>query len=386
MLNNYLIENIHTESEKVKNLVINDFTELYKTSLTKFTKDFIKYKIEVDGFSFNNIDTLIEDAVKLRFNYTIRPVWTLKKFLFGKLDSIPANKLLDKLKLLKFYNYYTDTITQYINDSGEVIITAYHIEELLRHTNIIVYEKLKENISTERIRNFLLQLFKLKYVSESQVNLQSQIDFNIIKTFISDKEFYELFQKLTEFEQHFDETEISLKDIIKIFTDKFNYIESAVALKDEEEEKINLPVTPIAEESEIIINFENDIKHFDENVDANAYFKKPESAGIELQEDLINIELPTDVINESNLDEERKKIRRLFKKDEIEAINKKVFKFNRQEMFDTFDELEKMETWDEATEHLKMLFMKNNVDMYDSKVILFVNVLEGYFNNKESRS
>lgn len=386
MLNNYLIENIHTESEKIKNLVINDFTELYKTPLTKFTKDFIKYKIEVDGFSFNNIDALIEDAVKLRFNYTIRPVWTLKKFLFGKLDSIPANKLLDKLKLLKFYNYYTDTISQYINDSGEVIITAYHIEELLLHTNIIVYEKLKENISTERIRNFLLQLFKLKYVSESQVNLQSQIDFNIIKTFISDKEFYELFQKLTEFEQHFDETEISLKDIIKIFTDKFNYIESAVSLKDDEEEKIDLPVTPIAEDSEIIINFESDIKHFDENVDVSAYTKKPESAGIELQEDLINIEMPTEVINESTLEEEKKKIKRLFKKDEIEAINKKVFKFNRQEMFDTFDELEKLQTWDDATEHLKMLFMKNNIDMYDSKVILFVNVLEGYFNNKESRS
>lgn len=386
MLNNYLIENIHIESEKIKNLVINDFTELYKTPLTKFTKDFIKYKIEVDGFSFNNIDALIEDAVKLRFNYTIRPVWTLKKFLFGKLDSIPANKLLDKLKLLKFYNYYTDTISQYINDSGEVIITAYHIEELLLHTNIIVYEKLKENISTERIRNFLLQLFKLKYVSESQVNLQSQIDFNIIKTFISDKEFYELFQKLTEFEQHFDETEISLKDIIKIFTDKFNYIESAVSLKDEEEEKIDLPVTPIAEESEIIINFESDIKHFDENVDVSAYTKKHESAGIELQEDLINIEMPTEVINESTLEEEKKKIKRLFKKDEIEAINKKVFKFNRQEMFDTFDELEKMQTWNDAVEQLKMLFIKNNVDMYDSKVILFVNVLEGYFNNKESRS
>lgn len=385
MLNNYLIENIHIESEKIKNAVINDFTDLYKTSLTKFTKDFIKYKIEVDGFSFNDIDTLIQDSVKLRFNYTIRPVWTLKKFLFGKLDSVPANRILDKLKLLKFYNYYTDTISQYINDSGEVIITAYHIEELLHHTNIIVYEKLKEDISTERIRNFLLQLFKLKYISESQINLQSEIDFNIIKTFISDKEFYELFQKLTEYEQHFNETEISLKDIIKIFTDKFNYIESAVSLKGEEQEKTDLPVTPIAEESEIIVNFESDIKNFDENIDTSAY-EKPDSPDLQLEEDLINIELPTEVINESSLDEEKKRVKRLFKKDEIEAINKRVFKYNRQEMFDTFDELEKMQTWDDAVEHMKMLFIKNNVDMYDSKVILFVDVIEAYFNKKEKNS
>ncbi|HEX2786953.1 MAG TPA: hypothetical protein VHP32_03540 [Ignavibacteria bacterium] len=383
MLNNYLIENIHIESEKVKNLVVNDFTELYKTPFTKFTKDFIRYKIEHDGFSFNDLNSLIEDAVKLRFNYTIRPVWTLKKFLFGKLDSIPANQLKEKLKLLKFYNYYTDTISQYIDDSGDVIITSYQIEEVLHHTNIIVYEKLKEDISTERIRNFLLQLFKLKYISENEVNLHSEIDFNIIKTFIGDKEFYELFQKLTEYEQHFTGNEISLKDIIKIFTDKFNYIESPVTLK-EEEKKEDEVVTPIAEESEIIVNFESDIKHFDENIDAAAYAKH-EIPAIELQEDLINIELPTEVINESSLAEERKKVKRLFKKDELEAINKKVFKFNRQEMSDTFEELEKLPSWDDAVEHLKNLFVKNKVDMYDVKVILFVDLIEGYFKNKEEK-
>jgi hypothetical protein len=327
---------------------------------------------------------LIEDSVKLKFNYTIRPVWTLKKFLFGKLDSIPANHLKDKLKLLKFYNYYTDTISQYIDDSGEVIITAFHIEELLRHTNIIVYEKLKEDISTERIRNFLLQLFKLKYISDSQINLHSEIDFNIIKTFISDKEFYELFQKLTEFEQHFNGNEISLKDIIKIFTDKFNYVEAAVSLKGENNEKTDEVVTPISEGSEIIVNFESDIKHFDENADLSAY-AKPETSGFQLEEDLINIELPTEVINESSLDEERKRVKRLFKKDEVEAINKKIFKYNKQEMFDTFEELEKLHAWDDAAELLKTLFIKNKVDMYDTKVILFVDIIEGYYNIKEHR-
>gem|GEM_PF-5851353 len=122
---------------------------------------------------------------------------------------------------------------------------------------------------------------------------------------------------------------------------------------------------PVITEKEIIsVDFDSDIKNFDDHK-RDITGQVNDNSEIEIEK--IDISLPVEVVNESSLEEERKRVKRLFKRDEIDAIRKKIFKNNKQEMFDTFDELEKIPDWISATKSLKSLFLKNNVDMYDLK-------------------
>ena len=54
-------------------------------------------------------------------------------------------------------------------------------------------------------------------------------------------------------------------------------------------------------------------------------------------------------------------------------------------MYKSFNELEEIDSWEEAAEFLKALFVKNNVDLYHKDVVLFVDVLNDYFTRKERR-
>jgi len=187
MLQNYLIQHINSETEKIKNFIINDTDDLQKSSLSKYVKDYIYYKVNDDEYSFDDINLLIEDAVKLKFNFTIRPCWTIKRFVFGEKESVPSHILLSKLKLFPYYKYYTETIEQYISENNLLIVMSSHIEDLLHQINTVLIEKLENNITTEKIKNFFIQVLKLKYTSEHTINLDSSVDFSIVTNFINDK-------------------------------------------------------------------------------------------------------------------------------------------------------------------------------------------------------
>ncbi|HCA43615.1 MAG TPA: hypothetical protein DEP28_10230, partial [Bacteroidetes bacterium] len=201
---------------------------------------------------------------------------------------------------------------------------------------------------------------------------------------IKDKGYSKYVEKLLEYENEFGNSEISLKDIIKVFTDKFD-VKDVISIDIEENETIvpDKETEPANKtESDVIsVDFDSDIKNFDET---EREISETTSDKNEIEIEKIDISLPVEVVNESTLDEERKRIKRLFKKDELDAIKKKIFRNNRQEMFDTFDELEKIPDWNSAVKSLKSLYLKNKVDMYDLKVILFVDVLNEYFRNKEN--
>ncbi|HRE40462.1 MAG TPA: hypothetical protein PLG90_03940 [Ignavibacteria bacterium] len=377
MLQNYLAFHITSESDKIKNFIINDIDDLNKSSLSKYIKDYVKYKINDDEYSFDELHLMIEDAVKLKFNYTIRPCWTIKRFIFGDKESVPSHLIISRLKLFQYYKYYPDTIEQYITDNNQLIVMSSHIEDLLHQINTVLLEKLEIKITTEKVKNFFIQIFKLKYSDEQQINLEASVDFSLVTNFLNDKGFNKYVEKLLEYENDFDNSEISLKDIIKVFTDRFNSVD--VVTIDVENEKTELPV--ITEKEIISVDFDSDIKNFDDHK-RDITGQVNDNSEIEIEK--IDISLPVEVVNESSLEEERKRVKRLFKRDEIDAIRKKIFKNNKQEMFDTFDELEKIPDWISATKSLKSLFLKNNVDMYDLKVILFVDILNEYFRNKEN--
>ena len=49
----------------------------------------------------------------------------------------------------------------------------------------------------------------------------------------------------------------------------------------------------------------------------------------------------------------------------------------------SYEKLSSFKTWFEASNHLKEIFLSNDVDIYNKEVVKFVNTLNEYFKKQE---
>ena len=209
-----------------------------------------------------------------------------------------------------------------------------------------MHDKLLTSSSGLKTKNFFLQIFKLKYPDINSINLNSGIPFGCIRIFLEDKLFTGLVEKFNQIDGIDDGTEIDLKTIIKIITGKFI---SKMDIGGEE----GWSETPVQRYDEQAVHAD-DIT-FEEGVD------KKEG-----------------LVSEKEL-EKSTALFKLFKKQEIEKISKKVFKNDRLLMFETLETINNLPDWNHVSEHLKELFMQNNVKLYSRDVVTFIDILQEYF-------
>ncbi|MCX7834072.1 MAG: hypothetical protein N2490_07670 [Ignavibacteria bacterium] len=377
------LSNALSEVKHKKQFSIND---VILGNASDFTKQFIRYEIiKEENFGTekqqNNLDTttsglalnlnsiidkdrlskIVEKAIKLKFNYTIRPRWTILNFIFGKTESVPTNTALKKLSIFNFYRYYLDTIINYINDRQEaqsLIITKKRIQTLLDETDTIIHEKLVTNPSSVKVKNFFLQLFKLKYEDIFQPKLDDSIPFGFIRIFLEDKAFYgvlerfmqfynDIYDELSDSENLYDSKEIKLKDIIKVITGQVKIEEAEIKY-----------LTP---------EINNDYLFLMENA-----FEEKETDE-KWKGDALNMD------RHKNSVVDKKQILDLFSKEELEKIKKKVFKNNKPLLFEFIEQVKNYNSWIEVSEYLKSIFEEYNVDIYDEDVVNFVDKLNEYF-------
>jgi hypothetical protein len=198
---------------------------ILNSDLSDFTKNYILYEFNEESTS-DELISKIEKANKLYFNYALRPKWTLQTFLFNNFESRPPNEILKKLNIFTFYNYYSDSIKEAIKDNFQIFITKTELTSIINSVNLSIYEKLSTDISSLKIKNFLIQLFLIRYEKESEYNLESKIPYSFVKIFLEDKSYTDFIQKFSVIKDLDSHTELSLKDITKVLTDKYNTSES----------------------------------------------------------------------------------------------------------------------------------------------------------------
>ena len=86
----------------------------------------------------NTLNELLEKSVKLIVNYSLRPKWTIVNFLFGGYDSKPADEILRKAEVFRFYRYYIDLITNHIKDNALMFLTQDDVKFLVDEANKVV--------------------------------------------------------------------------------------------------------------------------------------------------------------------------------------------------------------------------------------------------------
>lgn len=375
MFEDFVKRKIESEDRIIESLPEKSREHLLNSKLSEFSKNFI---IRESGKSADGMDFLqiIEKSNKLYFNYAIRPKWTLLAFLFNNFESRPPGDILSKLEYFPFYKYYTDSIKKFIEMNSQIFITRSEINSVIDDTNTAIYEKLTADFSNEKIKNFLLQLFILKYGDESEFNLESGIPFSFLRIFLSDKSYDNLKNKFTVIPGISDESEISLKDIIKILNDKFTVKESLQTKADITEAGMTLPDS----DSGFHKNNAGSV-NVEDKIDLKTNGKKIYS------EELISASAsrPDNAVTQKQITaKDSDRIKNLFEGKLSEKVLNVIYNSNLISREKSFEKLSHYKTWFEASNHLKEIFKTNNVNIYNKDVVAFVNRLNDYFNKPES--
>ena len=371
MFEDLIIERVNSELEKISTTGEISYSAIPASDLSTFTKNFIS--VETDRIKDReHFRELVEKSVKLGINYTIRPNWTLENYLFGSYDAKPVEDILEKIEIFQFYHYYVDLVYNYINEKSLVVITKINTKRVLEDADKMLYEKLTKDISSVKIKNFFLQIFKLKYYDENQINLDSTIPFLLIRLFLEDKKFQPLLKKFAVIDNISDSLQINLKDIVKVLTDKY----------EADKEKTEVTAEPVKEEIHPDKKATDELPEVPESsVSLSGKHKEKETASEEKEYDEDRA-YPVEVIDHP-IGFTSKHLSKLFKQSELAGILKKVFRNEQDAMESALDDLYEISKWQVAVQYLKDVYIKNNVDLQNKYVILFIDVMQNYFTNKE---
>jgi len=362
------------ESERVIFEKLSGLTNenILKSNLSEFTKNFLLTECKGD-FEKENLPGLIEKSNKLYFNYTLRPKWTLLAYLFNNFESRPPDDILLKLEYFPFYRFYADSIRNFIEQNAQIFITKNETKAVIDETNKLILEKLTADISGDKIKNFFRQIFIMKYGDDKTLNLESSVPYQFIKIFLADKSFDSLLKKYTSATGISEEGEVSLKDLIKILTDKFTKAESEAIVTEKKPEPLR-PV--IAKEEEKPMQEKIVVKSKDED-------KKNKSI---YSDELIEAEskTPSKIIPDAGKNEViGSRLKKLIGDKLNDKITEVIYNSDLISKSKSFSKLNNYKTWFEASSHLKEIFKNNKVNIYDKDVIRFINILEEFYQKQE---
>lgn len=350
-----------------------------ETIITSRLPDFTKSFIINDSSTLKSKNELlktIDKSVKLNLNYCIRPKWTMLSYIYANQDSKSRQEILKKAEIFTFYSFYTEPVKDLCNDDSYVSIPRAIVEDLIDEINTSIHEKLTTETTGLKIKNFFLQLYKFKYGDNTEISLDMSVPFSFIRLFLEDKGFTDIVKMFKDAGITDDNDELELKTVIKIITGKVKETRLSAEEKNSPPKKLHNEIK--AEDT--IIYTENIEAITEEKAESNQTkennFESTSATG-----EIIEGHGIADEFEEKEKDNEDH-IKFRFKEDELKSIAKKVFKGSRYIMQDALLEIEKLRNWRDATEYLKEIFITNKVNIGDKTVILFVDVLNDYFEKR----
>ncbi len=427
MFQEFVEKKIKKESDLLQFTGVISKELISKSGISDFTKNYLLFYL-TDETTSEDISSMVVKSNKLYFNYALRPKWTLINFLFNNFESRSPSEILKKLNLFPFYKYYTDAVSDFINDNSMIFITKAEIENIIDRTNLAIHNKLTVDITGQKIKNVFLQLFIINDFREDNYNLDSEVPLSFIKIFLADKNYPDLISKFSALTDTGDEDNVKLKDIIKVLTGKLSADEKVPAetpvAEIREKVKPEAPAvgTDIAEDNKIkndsglsktekrssaVSNQQQKeetsgsegfvIKRKIETQDKvkitptvkSVTDKKSETENIGSEDKSLNvteqIKADKDKVSVSKESFKLKNIdfKELFSEKELDSILSRVYDSNIIYRQRSFEKLNTYKTWFEAFNHLKEIFKNNKVDIYHKDVLRFVDVLNEHFHEKE---
>lgn len=350
-------------------------------------------------------EDILHKAIVFNINYVIKPRATLLKFLFGDVETRPADYINDRLRYFQFYSYYIDHIIEFIAINSLYVVSSNQISHLIDEVNKKI---LSEVISAKGEAN-RFNLIKLLYYFFLDLGPNNPINIKLPKKILSvyflDKEFIEIKNKIDAFfaDDIFIQEAIDLmknagkkpavkdgkadEEKLKEFYEK---AKTNLLNKDIPDKEIQKPgiqaeadnkeanVSELKNEQELQIP--GDLKDKEINFEEKIYSDDLEFA-VRLQQAVPSVEKTQEELQEE-LDEG--KIDRVFYEQSFrKKIIKKIFNKDETDFKKTSAKILNSPDWKSATHLIEDLFVKNKVNFYSQEAVKFVDTIENYFSKKE---
>ncbi|RPI18405.1 MAG: hypothetical protein EHM58_05550 [Ignavibacteriae bacterium] len=345
-------------------------------------------------------EDILHKSIVFNINYVIKPKSTLLKFLFGEVETRPADYINERLRYFQFYSYYTDHIIEFIAINSLYVVSVNQIEHLINEVNKkILTEVISVRGETNRFNLIkLLYYFFLDLGPNNPINIK--LPKKILSVFFQDKEFAEIksridgfftddifIQEAIELIKHVEKKQVIKDDKeeqerLKVFfeTAKTNLLNKDSSEKDirktvrqDEDIKQDTNVSELKSENEL--QFTDELKDKKLEFEEKIYSNDLEFAA-RLQDAVPPVEKTKEETDDIKTDEvfceesyKKKIVKKIFNKDEAD------FKKTTAKILNSPD-------WESATYLIEELFVQNKVNFYSEEAVKFVDIIENYFTKK----
>lgn len=341
-------------------------------------------------------EDILQKAVIFNINYVIKPKATLLKFLFGDVETRPADYINERLRYFQFYSYYTGHIIEFIAINSLYVISINQIEHLINEVNKkILTEISPKNAEANRFNLVkLLYYFFLNLGPNNPINIK--IPKRILSVFFNDKGFAEIKKRIDSFfaedifiqeamelmkvsekrpekaEEEIDENRV--KQILeKAKSTLLNPDASLTDIKKtvgRDDEVQDIKVTELKKEDELRIPDEVAEKKL--VLDESIY-----SEDLEF-EAAVSEAVPGISLSEEDTFE--KDFRQIFSDEKKrKKIIKKIFNKNEIDFKENSLKILRSENWENAAKLIEEIFERNGVNFYSEEAVTFVDLLEAHF-------
>jgi len=314
-----------------------------------------------NSFEFSREDflDLTDKASKFLFNYTIRPRWTLEKFLFKGEREISRSNFYRAERFLNDYPYYLKGIVEYMEIQNKGSIDIDNWRKLHGKIDEHLLSSLPSN--AESLTNPLLEMF-------SFASGFSKIPIDALVLFFRDKSGDEIVDRV-EF----------AKEVKGFQSLDFRDIESILAATSRDAtQTVALPRSQL--------EFAKDYQSFERRAAAERLNKEnAELVNIEKKKEAperkteFDTQSPTEPPPKAEAEPRLPSVRTLLKaKDEVRII-KKIFRGSRSLYHIAIHKLDESADWKSAAKIVEGIFIDNGVDPFSKYAVAFTDAISKRF-------
>lgn len=378
------------------------FERIWNSTLPPFIISFLENYIPKHNapIVIKDFEELLDKAIVFNINYIIKPKNTLLKFLFGELETRPANFILNRTKYFQFYGYYITNIEDFIAVNSLEVVSYNQIEHLLNEVNRNIYDEISGRSSQAHRMNLVKLLYYFFHDLGENNPINIKLPRKILSAYFADKGYTEIKKKIDGF-----------------FSDEI-FIQEAVELMDPENKKLPRDTSDSGITDEQIKQIISKAKtDFINKENADKEIERILKADESLEEEIpqINIKLireqeaslPTaekttliidDEIYSDDLlfaskfnritppaqissEEKRKRlIEDLFCESSYKKkIIKKIFNKDEEDFTRNVNLILDEPGWDEAVKVIEDLYSTKRVNFYSDAAVKFVDIFQNHF-------
>ncbi|MCK9210307.1 MAG: hypothetical protein M0P61_05650 [Ignavibacteriaceae bacterium] len=139
---------------------------------------------------YEEVKKIIQQAVSFQITYLLRPVWTLKKFVFdtGEVRSQDEVKLF--FNYVYFYDYYKKIFLTILEKKQLLTVSIYEFEALL--------EKIQKQLLEQQMKNVLENALTdmVEFLNIGEVTTKTRLSIETLEIFLKDKKLYDFIYKV----------------------------------------------------------------------------------------------------------------------------------------------------------------------------------------------